>query len=314
MVEENPPVVVVDTLTLRFVGRGENGADLHQLRAEHVAEVLQGLAGLAADFDAAGAFDVDGPANSEILVRAPREGSFIIDVQHVVTETAAVVEAVGGVTGALGLPTLAGVIFYATKSARADVKDATRIEGTDLVKITWQDDTIDEVPVKVWDELKVRKRRRKKHLRALMAPIGDSNVAALEVIPGPNSPAPTPEQPVLELRRADYDAVRPETEVEETDDVFDVEARMSAIDFDDPAKWRVSTVDVKRGAVMEDEAFLVQVADGLAIRKDDIFDLRIREDRKTTDGRTRSTWTVLKVLKHRRTGDNDTTASAASTA
>lgn len=42
---------VVDTLTLRFTGEDENGVAIHELRAAHVAEVLQGLVGLTSDFD-----------------------------------------------------------------------------------------------------------------------------------------------------------------------------------------------------------------------------------------------------------------------
>ena len=49
-------VKVVDTLTLRFTGDDENGSTLHELRAAHVAEVLQGLVGIASDFGKAGVF------------------------------------------------------------------------------------------------------------------------------------------------------------------------------------------------------------------------------------------------------------------
>ncbi|HYO38481.1 MAG TPA: hypothetical protein VER39_02385 [Nocardioidaceae bacterium] len=36
-------------------------------------------------------------------------------------------------------------------------------------------------------------------------------------------------------------------EVEEQQDIFDVEAQMSAIDFDNPTRWRVKTLDGARG-------------------------------------------------------------------
>ena len=60
---------------------------------------------------------------------------------------------------------------------------------------------------------------------------------------------------------------------------------------------------------MEDAKFLTRVAEGLALHKDDIFNLKIREDSTTTNGRTRTTWTVLKVKGHRKTkktSDGDT--------
>ena len=69
------PHVVVDSLTLRFAGDGRDGGELHELRATHVAEVLQGLVGISSDFEMAGAFGDDGPTGSEILVRPPEVGS-----------------------------------------------------------------------------------------------------------------------------------------------------------------------------------------------------------------------------------------------
>ena len=82
---------------------------------------------------------------------------------------------------------------------------------------------------------------------------------------------------------------------------------MSAIDFDDPTKWRVKTSDRTRSAVMEDEAFLERVINGFAIRMTDIFRLKIREDSVTKNGRTRTTWTVLNVESHRRGFADDQT-------
>jgi len=76
---------VVESLTLRFEGKAEDGGALHELRASHVAEVLQGLVGLSSDFAKAGVFG-DGPVGSELLVRPPKEGSFLIEVLRVVQE------------------------------------------------------------------------------------------------------------------------------------------------------------------------------------------------------------------------------------
>lgn len=69
----------IDTLRLRFVGEDADGTPIHELRAAHVAEVLQGLAGIAGDFSRAGVFG-DGPEGAEVLVRPAQEGSFIIEV------------------------------------------------------------------------------------------------------------------------------------------------------------------------------------------------------------------------------------------
>lgn len=55
---------------------------------------------------------------------------------------------------------------------------------------------------------------------------------------------------------------------------------------------------------MQDADFLLRVDRGLAIHKDDIFTLTIREDATLKNGRTRRTWTVLQVKgQRRRSGD-----------
>ena len=304
-----PTDKIVDSLTLRFDGEEADGSALHELRAAHVAEVLQGLVGLTDDFDKAGVFDGEGPAGSEILVRPAQEGSFLIEVIRVASDLVTVVNDFATANGALisvtGVPTLGVILNWATKSARADVKSFERDKETGLVKVTWQDDTMNEIPVAAWEELNKRQRRRKKHLRQIMAPLSDPRVTSLDVALAPaveGSGAPE----VFVLKRADYDAVRPEDDIEETERTFDVEAQMSAIDFDDSKKWKVKTKDLKRGAVMDDKAFLASVGGGLAILKDDIFTLKVREDSTTKNGSTRTTWTVVQVVSHRRAaGDND---------
>ena len=161
----------VDYLTLTFNGTNNSGATLHELRAAHVAEVLQGLVGLTSDFAKAGVFHDEGPAQSEILVRPPKEGSFLIEVLRVYTENAEVVKT----TGAYGVPTIGTILWWATKSMRAEVKDVTYLDNGN-VKLAWQDNTVDEVPAAAWKELQTRKRRRKKQLRQIMAPLSDHHV------------------------------------------------------------------------------------------------------------------------------------------
>lgn len=82
---ERPDQSEVDSLKLRFAGEEGDGNALHELRASHVAEVLQGLVGLSSDFAKAGAFG-DSPVSAEVLVRPRREGSFVIEVIRTVHE------------------------------------------------------------------------------------------------------------------------------------------------------------------------------------------------------------------------------------
>lgn len=299
----------VDTLTLRFTGEDSDGTTLHELRAAHVAEVLQGVVGLSSDFDKAGVFDAEGPVGSEVLVRPAKEGSFLIEVVRVATEIMAenqeVLKTAAGVGTATGVPSLATLLWWATKSVRADVKDFDYLENGN-VKVVWQDDTVDEIPRAAWDELQKRGRRRKKHLRQIMAPLSDPRVSALDVARTPTVDEEDVEVTEEEapkkftLTRPDYNAVTPGDEVEESQEILEVEAQMSAIDFDDPTRWRVKADGRTRSATVEDEDFLARVAKGLAIRKSDIFRLRIREDAITRNGRTRTTWTVLRVESYRR--------------
>ncbi|MEO6473457.1 MAG: hypothetical protein ABIR57_15685 [Aeromicrobium sp.] len=293
-----------ETLQLRFVGEDIDGNDLHELRAAHVAEVLQGIVELASDFDKSGAFG-DGPP-TEVLVRPPTEGSFTIEVIKLLHEHGGTFVTATGVSTP---PTMSSVFWWATKSMRADVKDFGYLDNGN-VKVVWQDDTVDEIPVAAWQELNKRKRRRKKQLRRIMAPLSDEKVTALQVsdetVLAAKAEAATPDSFTLE--RLDYHAAKPEDEIEESRNIFEIEAQMSAIDFEDPEKWRVKAKDRSaRLATLEDTAFLGRVDQGLAIHKRDIFRLKIREDLVKKNGRSRRKWTVLQVLDHRRSvGDDDT--------
>lgn len=294
---------ILDSVTLRFAGDENSDSDLHELRAVDVAEVLRGLAGIVGDFDKAGAFHSEGPADSQVLVRPAQEGSFIIEAIRVAGENWEAVAAVSGI------PSVATIIQLSTKSMRADVEDFEYLENGN-VKISWQDNTVNEVSKAVWDELNKRKRRRKKQLREIMTPLSDERVSELDVSGSPSvqddttesAPAPDP----FVLTRADYDSVAPTDDIDESAETFDVDAQMQTIDFGDSTKWRVRVAGTTRKAAVEDSDFLRRVAQGLAISNSDIFRLQIRADKIVKNGRERTTWTVLKVESHRRAaGDND---------
>lgn len=289
----------IDSLTLRFVGENEDGTQLHELRAAHVAEVLQGVVGITSDFSKAGVFG-DGPAGSEVLVRPAQEGSFIIEIVRDLADNAYVQDVVLG-----GIPSLSTIIWWATKSIRAEVSDYEH-QDNGKVKVLWQDNTVDEIPVEAWDELNKRKRKRKKQLQQIMLPLSDSHVSSLEVSTDEAATEVEVDAPqTFVLAKEDYQAALPEDEIEETSEIFEVEAQMSAVDFDNADKWRVKTKDETRSATVEDAEFLGRIAGSLAIRKSDIFVLRIREDVVVKNGSSRTTWTILEVKSHRRAAADD---------
>lgn len=298
----DPDAGLQEALTLRFQGEEEDGTEIHELRAAHVAEVLTGLVGLSSDFAKAGAFG-DGPAGSEVLVRPAQEGSFIIEVLRIVRDLDPTT--IAAYAAATGMPTLGQIIWWATKSARAEPSGAEYLENGNVL-VSWQDNTVQEIPQAAWRELNKRDRRRKKQLRQIMAPLSDQRVSSVEVEAVPRAGAEAGEaEAAFTLSRPDYNAVRPEDDITETSKIFDTEAQMSAIDFDDPTRWRVKTTDENRLATVEDGDFLGRVARGLAIRKSDIFNLKVREDAVEKNGRRRRTWTVLEVISHKRAANDD---------
>lgn len=292
---------VVDSLTLRFVGEEEDGSELHELRAAHVAEVLQGLVGIAGDFTRAGAFGPEA-LGTEVLVKPAREGSFIIEVVRYAQDNAAL--AAAAAAGA-GMPSLGKIIFWATKSARAEVEQFDHLPNGN-VKVVWQDSTAEEVPLDAWNELQKRQPRRKKQLREIMAPLSDSRVTEVQVSDeDPEVVEAAEVEPAFVLTRPDLDAIQIEDEVEETSTIFETEAQMSAVDFDNADKWRVRTKEANRSATVEDTEFLNRISAGLPIRKSDIFNLKIREDLVVKNGRSNRTWTVLEVISFRRGAHDD---------
>jgi hypothetical protein len=297
-----PDAGLQDALTLRFQGKEEDGTEIHELRAAHVAEVLTGLVGLSSDFAKAGAFG-DGPAGSEVLVRPAQEGSFIIEVLRVVQDLD--VDTIATYAAAGGVPTLGQIIWWATRSARAKPSGLQYLDNGNVL-VSWQDNTVQEIPQAAWRELNKHDRRRKKQLRQIMAPLSDHRVSSVEVQAAPPAEVEAGEaQAAFTLTRPDYNAVQPEDDITETSEIFETEAQMSAIDFDDSTRWRVKTTDQNRLATVEDEDFLGQVAGGLAIRKSDIFNLKVREDVVEKNGRTRRAWTILEVVSRRRAAHDD---------
>ena len=280
------PVHEQQAITLRFTGHNGDGADLHELRAEHVSDVLEGISELAQDFDKAGAFHNSGPTSRDLFVRPAKEGSFIIELIQLIAEHPAETAA------AVGVPSLGQITWTAIQMFKDQVTDFDHLENGN-VKINWRDGSVSEVTPAVWEELNKRTRRRKKQLRKIMRPIEDARVSELQL----GSTTDTPEQPPVILTKDDYRSVAPDDNEEEEFEIFETTGQLSAIDFDDPDRWKIKTPFATRVATVEDENFLTQVSKGLYLNSTDSFAIKVREDRVTKNGRTTKKWTILKIQK-----------------
>lgn len=282
-------------LTLRFTGENNDGTAFHELRAEHISEVLEGISGLTRDFDKAGAFHNSGPNTRDLFVRPAQKGSFIIELVQVVVDSKAaktIAENPVEAGAALGVPPVSQILWAAIQIFKDQLKDFDYLENGN-VKILWKDDTASEVTPAVWEELNKRKRRRRKQLREIMRPMEDARVNKLEV----GSTADAPKQEPISLTKDDFKAVAPDDSEEEEFDIFDTSGQLSAIDFDDPDRWKIKTPFATRVATVEDGDFLNKVGNGLYLNSTDSFELKIREDRVTKNGRTTKRWTILKIQK-----------------
>ncbi len=288
---------------LRFADEAQQ---IHDLNAAELAEVLQGLVEFTGQMSRAGLFG-EGPP-PEVRVRPAQEGSFVVE---------ALLQWAGqNPEAALGMALTAGGAF--TKALDVALRKLRGVQVTDFehldngnVKLQWRDQTVDEVPASVWNELKGQKKRTKKTLRKILAPLSDQ-ADRLEVRQGDvrnETRQLLEEAPAIVSDRNDYRAAAAEREEEEERSrTFDIEARLRSIDFRQGEKWRVQTAEGTRRATIEDEDFLRQLDAGLALHKNDIFEVTIREVATTRDGRTTRDWALTKVTRKRRGGDDVDTA------
>jgi hypothetical protein len=284
---------------LRF---SDEGGQIHDLNAAEMAETLQGLVEFTSQMAKAGLFG-DGPS-PELRVRPPQEGSVILE---------AVLQWVGeNPEGAVGSAMAAGGalaqgINMGLKRLRGEEpSDFERLDNGDI-KVTWPNDRVDQVPEKVWDQLRATKKPTRKALRKLMAPLSD-DADSLEVRDGTANETTEDilrSEPEVVASRDDYRAAVVEVDdISENTSTFEAEMQLTSIDFRRGEKWRIKTLDGERQAMMEDEEFLLQLDRGMALHKNDIFDVTIREVSTTKNGRTSRDWSLIKVKRKRRGVDD----------
>lgn len=275
---------------------------LRDINAAEFAEVLQGLVEFTSEMSKTGMFG-DGLV-PQVRVRPPVAGSFIVEaiIQYA---SANPIETITGAMSAGGGIVLA--LNVAVKKLRGDEPSDFDYLDNGNVKLIWPNGGVDEIPQAAWKELKSTKRGTRKTLRKIMAPLGD-DVAQLEVRVGDvrdSTEDLLKATPAVVMERPDYSAAAMEIHEEsEAVENFEAEAQLRSIDFRPGEKWHIQTLHGTRQATMEDEDFLLRLDRGMALHKNDIFNVMIRETRTTKNGRTTKAWSLTQVTLKRR-GEDD---------
>lgn len=308
---------------LRFVGEGGEG---NEIGALELAESLQGLVALTKELNSAGEFG-SGPA-PVLRVRPPTEGSFVIDAlvwvqSNPITNTGLVLAGVAGTAAAKQIGTAAGkavvsAISVGVRRLRGEQpKDFERLENGD-VKVRWPDDSVSEVRAATWDKLQQMKRPTRQALQKLLTPL-NGEASKLELRDGTvdeDSKAILASPVEAVARREDY--LEASVEVDEPfedERLFESEARIRGLDFDNKKKWRIETTNEgSRQATIEDTAFLASLDEpGQAIHKNDIFWVKVREVHAKERGKNATTdWIVTEVRRTKRGEVDDSTGDASS--
>lgn len=290
---------------LRF---SDEAGRVHDLNAAEMAETLQGLVEFTSQMAKAGLFG-DGPP-PELRVRPPQEGSFILEA--VLQWAGENPEGTVGYALAAGGALAQGINMGLKRLRGEEPKDFELLDNGD-VKVIWPNDRVNQVPAKVWDQLQATKKPTRKALRKLMAPLSD-DADSLEVRDGTVDETTDDilrSEPEVVASRSDYrTAVVEPDDTSENVSTFEAEAQLTSIDFRPGEKWRIKTLDGTRQAMMEDEEFLRQVDKGMALHKNDIFDVTIREVSTNKNGRTTRDWSLIKVNRKRRGEDDGNVGSS----
>lgn len=286
-------------MQLRFADESNS---IHALNAAEVAEVLQGVVEFTSDMAKYGLFGDGMPP--EVKVRPVREGSFIIDaVLQFSSDNPEVASALAGGAGVV----LTKATEIAVKTLRGTTIDSAVEMADGSMMINWKGGGVNTVPKDTWRRINAMKRPTRKAVQKLLAPL--SNEAEVLEIRGGDVSTPSDalstEAPEFVATPSDFrDASYEADEVEEEVETFETEARLQSIDFRPGQKWRVATIDATRLATIEDEDFLRGLDEGIALHKNDIFQVTIREVRTITNGRVATDWSITKARRTKRGSDD----------
>lgn len=288
---------------LRFADDGDNVRDIS---AADLAEVLEGLVELTRELAKAGEFGDGAPPR--VRIRAPKEGSFVLEAVVWLQDNPIATTGLAAAAGALGAAAgkaVADAIGAGIRNLRGQQPvDFDYLENGD-VKVKWPDNSVSQVRRETWDKLQEMKRPTRRALSKIMTPL-NTDADKLEVRDAPvdattDEILSTPADAVA--IRTDYlTAIQVHEEAQEHQRIFETEAVLATIDFDNTAKWRVKTTrEGTRTATIEDVEFLRGLDRGEAIHKNDIFWLKVQETTTKEPGKNvRTEWAVIEVQRTRR--------------
>src|SRR5699024_5702237 len=145
---------------------------------------------------------------------------------------------------------------------RAAPQDVEYLEN-EQVKVKWQDNTVDVIPLASWEELLKSPKRRKKQLRKIMAPLEDPRVRGLEINDVPPEESDD-ERVQFVLDHADYSATQPDTDSTSSSNHHKFQGRISALDYNDSRQWKFETPIRDRKVTIADRVFLHKIGDELS--------------------------------------------------
>lgn len=292
----------VEVFQMRFK---EAEGEHFSISAWELAASIKGVAGLAEQMAKKGTFGKG--IQPEVQVRPMKEGSFVLEfivpalVDH-------------GVDAAIAAATLGVTNFYSHIKAGINNIRGIRctgfepVEGTEFIKVTWQDGEVTQVHKDMWTDFQKMSKRTRENLENMMAPLG-SSAEAVEFRTGATD-KDTEEimesEPIATIDAHEYrEVITAPVEVNEEEEEFTAEAKFESIDFKEGGKWRIASTAGRRTVTIEDDNFLSLLDSGLKIGKDDLYEVTIKETRTTTAGRTTTSW-VLTSIRRTKKGEGET--------
>ena len=246
-----------------------------EMSARELAVALQGMADFA---DGVAAAKSDGKSKVRLKVQAAEKGSFDI---------VALVEVLTGP----GIGAFLAVAFkFYWQHMRKRVKSATYIPEHDVWEVTFLGGELVHMSPEEW-RLWNNKRARKA-IGRIAAPLR-SGARSLTVRVADAEP--------LEVDAVDAERLTEPPVAESFDRRFEVSAWPDTVTFDPEKTWRMTTREGSMSAIIEDQEFLQNVANGrVRIGVNDTFRLAVRREWVETDEgeETKVRYFIERVINH----------------